>query len=98
LKKFPIDVLKIDQSFIRDLTTDSNDAQIVRAIIAMGQSLNLKVLAEGVETEEQLAFLRDEGCQEAQGYLISKPMCAVEFIALLERNATAPLIPPAKLS
>jgi len=83
LKKFPIDVLKIDQSFIRDISTDTNDAQIVRAIIAMGRSLNLTVLAEGVETEDQLDFLRGEGCEEVQGYLFSPPVPAEEFIHLL---------------
>jgi len=87
LKKFPIDVLKIDQSFVRDLAVDGNDAQIVRAIIAMGRSLNLTVLAEGVETEEQRAFLRGEGCQEAQGFLFSPPIPAGEFVELLRRDA-----------
>lgn len=87
LKKFPIDVLKIDQSFIRDISTDSNDAQIVRAIIAMGRSLNLRVLAEGVETQEQLEFLRNEGCEEVQGYLLSLPVPAAEFVELLREGA-----------
>lgn len=86
LKQFPIDVLKIDQSFIRDLVTNDSDAQIVRAIVAMGRSLNLTVLAEGVENEEQLTFLRREGCQEVQGYLFSKPLPAPEFAELLRRG------------
>jgi diguanylate cyclase (GGDEF)-like protein/PAS domain S-box-containing protein len=86
LKLFPIDVLKIDQSFIRDLTTNDSDAQIVRAIVAMGRSLNLTVLAEGVENEDQLAFLRREGCQEVQGYLFSKPLPAKAFAELLRRG------------
>ncbi|MFM8333513.1 MAG: putative bifunctional diguanylate cyclase/phosphodiesterase [Candidatus Methylumidiphilus sp.] len=84
LKKFPIDVLKIDQSFICDICTDVNDAQIVRAIIAMGHSLNLKVLAEGVETAAQLAFLRGEGCQAVQGFLLSPPVPADDFAKLLD--------------
>jgi len=95
LKKFPIDVLKIDQSFIRELATDSNDAQIVRAIIAMGQSLNLTVLAEGVETEEQLAFLHGEGCQEAQGFLFSPPVPADSFVELLRLGGNR-FVRPAK--
>jgi EAL domain-containing protein (putative c-di-GMP-specific phosphodiesterase class I) len=74
LKNFPIDTLKIDQSFIRDLTTDANDAAIATTVIAMAHSLNLKVIAEGVETEEQLRFLKQRGCHEVQGYLISKPI------------------------
>jgi diguanylate cyclase (GGDEF)-like protein/PAS domain S-box-containing protein len=87
LKQFPLDVLKIDQSFIRDLPDNDSDAQIARAIIAMGRSLNLTVLAEGVENERQLAFLRREGCQEVQGYLFSKPIPAHEFAELLRRGA-----------
>jgi len=95
LKKFPIDVLKIDQSFIRDIGSDSNDAQIIRAIIAMGRSLNLTVLAEGVETEDQLEFLRGEGCEEVQGYLLSVPVPIGEFTQLLRdgiRNPPGPAV------
>lgn len=77
LKKFPLDTLKIDQSFVRELTTDPNDAAIVRAVIALGQGLNLSVVAEGVETREQLAHLRSLNCREMQGYLFSRPMTAV---------------------
>lgn len=79
LKKFPIDTLKIDQSFVRDLMVDSDDAAIVSAVIAMTQSLKLNVIAEGVETEEQLRYLASKGCNEAQGYLLGKPVVAEEF-------------------
>lgn len=79
LKRFPIDTLKIDQSFINQVTEDAHDAAIATAIIAMAQSLNLKVIAEGVETEAQLAFLRKHGCQAIQGYLYSPPVPAEEI-------------------
>lgn len=85
LKRFPVDYVKIDQTFIRGLLEGSQDAAITRAIIAMAKSLQLKVVAEGVETLEQLAFLREHGCDEVQGYLISRPVDAVAFQALLER-------------
>lgn len=74
LKHFPLDRLKIDKSFINDIMTDPDDAAITEAIIAMGHSLKLKVIAEGVETREQLAFLEDRGCDEMQGYYLSKPL------------------------
>ncbi|MES9858892.1 MAG: EAL domain-containing protein [Sedimenticola sp.] len=79
LKKLPINALKIDQSFVRDLTVDSTDVDIVRAILSLGKTLDLRVVAEGVETEEQLDFLRQHGCHEIQGYLIAKPLPSVEF-------------------
>ncbi len=79
LKKFPIDTLKIDQSFMRQMTESSDDAAIVRAIIAMAHSLNLKVVAEGVENESQMSFLHKLQCIQQQGYLFSKPIPVNEF-------------------
>lgn len=79
LKRFPIDKLKVDQSFVRDLSTDADDAAIVQTIISMGHGLRLKVIAEGVETAEQLAFLKERGCDEIQGYYFSKPLTAEDF-------------------
>lgn len=89
LQRFPLSRLKIDQSFVRDLLTNENNVKITRAIIAMAHSLNLSVLAEGVETEGQLARLREEGCDEVQGYLFSRPVCAEEFEKLLKGDADA---------
>jgi diguanylate cyclase (GGDEF)-like protein len=83
LKRFPIDKFKIDQSFVHDLATDTDDAVIVSTIISMAHSLKLKVIAEGVETAEQLAFLKQQGCDEIQGYYFSKPVSAEEFTKLL---------------
>ncbi len=89
LQRFPLSRLKIDQSFVRDLLTNENNVKITRAIIAMAHSLNLAVLAEGVETEGQLARLREEGCDEVQGYLFSRPVCAEDFAKLLKGDADA---------
>ncbi len=83
LRRFPIDVLKIDQSFVKDLTVDADDAAIVRSIISLAHSLRLQVIAEGVETTEQLAFLRSHGCDQMQGYLFSRPLDAAAFAQLL---------------
>jgi EAL domain-containing protein (putative c-di-GMP-specific phosphodiesterase class I) len=89
LKRFPIDSVKIDRSFIQDIPGDADDAAITRAIIAMAHSLRLKVIAEGVETAEQLRFLREHGCDEMQGYYFSKPLPEGEFLRLL-RDSAAP--------
>ena len=83
LRRFPIDGLKIDRSFVRDLTTDANDASIVSAVIDMGKSLHMSVVAEGVETREQLTFLQDHCCPEGQGNYFSHPVAAEEFTKLL---------------
>jgi diguanylate cyclase (GGDEF)-like protein len=85
LKRFPINRIKIDRSFISGVTTDNDDAAITRTIIAMAQNLNREVIAEGVETKEQLDFLRAEGCNQVQGYYFSKPLPADEFKRLIEK-------------
>lgn len=84
LKRFPIDSLKIDQSFVRDIPDSNDDMSITKAIISMGRSLELKLVAEGVETYDQAAFLRANGCHVAQGYLFSKPVSADEFAAFVD--------------
>ncbi|AIZ35000.1 GGDEF domain-containing protein [Pseudomonas parafulva] len=85
LKRFPVDYVKIDQAFIRGLHEGNQDAAIIRAIIGMAKSLGLEVVAEGVETPEQLSFLREQGCDEVQGYLISRPLEAEAFEKLLQQ-------------
>ncbi|WP_312933429.1 EAL domain-containing protein [Pseudomonas sp.] len=87
LKQFPIDVLKIDRTFVDGLPAGEQDAQIARAIIAMAHSLNLAVIAEGVETHEQLEFLREHDCDEVQGYLFGRPMPANQFEAQFSNEA-----------
>ncbi|MCK4501882.1 MAG: EAL domain-containing protein, partial [Desulfuromonadales bacterium] len=83
LKRFPIDNLKIDQSFVCDITTDQNDAAIATSIIDLARNMNLKVIAEGIEDEEQRDFLHSHGCQYGQGFLFSKPVPADDFTTLL---------------
>ena len=86
LKRFPIDTLKIDRAFIRDLTIDPDDEAITSLIVAMARSLKLSVIAEGVETNKQLLFLKDTGCDHIQGFLFSKPVPEDKFIKLLQED------------
>ena len=86
LKRLPLDVLKIDQSFVRELS-HADDAMIVNTIISMAHGLRLKVVAEGVEQPEQYEFLRRAGCDEMQGYLYSKPVPAAEFLTWVQARA-----------
>ena len=86
LKRFPIDTLKIDQSFVRDITTDPDDAAIAKSIISMAHDMQLRVIAEGVETEAQKSFLSLRRCDEMQGYFFSRPVPAVEFEKLLREG------------
>jgi diguanylate cyclase (GGDEF)-like protein/PAS domain S-box-containing protein len=90
LKNFPIDTLKVDRSFIRDLATNAGDKAITEAIIAMGKTLSLTVVAEGVETVEQATFLREHACDEMQGYYFSKPIAADEFAVFLRAHVIVP--------
>ena len=86
VKNFPVDRLKIDQCFVRDITTNPSDAAIVRAIVSLGHSLDLEIVAEGVETIEQAALLRTEGCDEAQGFYFAEPMRPEQLIAFVSDN------------
>jgi predicted signal transduction protein with EAL and GGDEF domain len=86
LRKFPIDALKIDQSFVRELSAEPPETGIVTAVISMGRSLKLRVIAEGVETYEDLAFLLLQRCDEAQGYYFSRPVPPAQFVGLLNRG------------
>jgi predicted signal transduction protein with EAL and GGDEF domain len=86
LRRYPLDELKIDRSFLKEIPNDTNDAAIVGAMIAMAHGLGMGVVAEGIETQEQLEFLRDRDCDEYQGYLSSKPILASNFLALVAKN------------
>jgi EAL domain-containing protein (putative c-di-GMP-specific phosphodiesterase class I) len=87
MRRFPIDTLKVDRSFVRDLTMDASDASVVSAVINMGRSLHMRVVAEGVEALDQVLFLKEHGCSEAQGYHFSRPLQAREFAIWTRRNA-----------
>jgi len=91
LKRFPIDTLKIDHSFVRDLATDSEDASIVSAVVDVGRNLNMQVVAEGVETREQCAFLKRHHCPEAQGFYFGKPMLPKAVARLFAKPTRASL-------
>jgi EAL domain-containing protein (putative c-di-GMP-specific phosphodiesterase class I) len=92
LKRFPIDFLKLDRSFVTGLPENADDASITRAVITMSHSLNLKVIAEGVETKEQLAFLTSNGCDEMQGYYFSRPLPAPECTQFLQQRRKLPVL------
>jgi EAL domain-containing protein (putative c-di-GMP-specific phosphodiesterase class I) len=87
LKRLPLDILKIDQSFVRGLPDDPHDAAIVRAIIALGRSMQFTVIAEGVETQAQQQFLTAEGCEQIQGYIVSLPLPPDKYAATFLRTA-----------
>ena len=89
LRRFPIDALKLDQSFVQEINANADDAIIVSAVISMGKSLKHRIIAEGVERLEQLAFLQAHGCDEGQGYYFSRPVAAQQFAKLLETGISA---------
>ncbi len=97
LKRFPLGKLKIDQSFVRDVGEDASDRAIISAIIHMAQALGLRTTAEGVETETQRQFLLEQGCDEGQGYLFSRPLPAPAFEALLQQQPAQPPLPAASV-
>ena len=86
LKQFPVDTLKIDQSFIRNLPNNADDAQITRTIISMAHNLGLGVIAEGVETEQQLNFLQQVECEEIQGFYLSKPLPEPKLLEYIQQK------------
>ena len=90
LKRFPVDILKIDKSFVKNIAVDDGDAAIARTIISLARNFHLTVHAEGVETQQQLEFLADRGCDRAQGYLFSRPVPAADLIALVRRIEADP--------
>ena len=92
LTKFPIDSLKIDQSFVRQITTSPYETSIVTAVISMGRSLRLRVVGEGVETQEELTFLQAHQCDEAQGYFFSRPIVPQEFGELLKTGISEAVV------
>ena len=93
LRRFPIDVLKIDQSFVNEISADPVGTSIVCAVIGMGKSLGHRVIAEGVETRAQLAFLQGQRCGEGQGYYFSRPVVADEFAKLMESGLSEAVLP-----
>jgi len=92
LQQFPLDTIKIDRSYIRDISIRDDDSQLTQAIIAMGKSLSLTVVAQGVETKEQADFLRTHACDEIQGFYFNKPMSAAQFTALLQAQESDPTL------
>ena len=88
LRSFPFDKIKIDRSFVRDIDSDSDAMAIVRAVTGLGRSLGMATTAEGIETEEQLARLRADGCTEVQGYLLGRPMPAKDAMQMLRRKGS----------
>jgi len=91
LKKFPIDIIKIDRSFIHEIPDNQDDMEITSAVIAMAHNLKLKVVAEGIETAEQLAFLRRHRCDVGQGYLFDRPIPGSELLKMLKRYPRGPI-------
>ena len=97
LKRFPLDTLKIDQSFVRDIPNQADAMAIVNAVIAMGHALKLKIIAEGVETREQMEFLRASGCDIMQGYHVGHPLPHEEFIRFLQQGIAPESLRPKEL-
>jgi EAL domain-containing protein (putative c-di-GMP-specific phosphodiesterase class I) len=91
LRKFPLDTLKLDRSFIKDIGLGSDNATILSALINIGKNLNHRVVAEGVETEEQMLYVRSQGCNEGQGYFFCHPMVAERFAQYLESGVKEPI-------